>query len=446
MLFGSVTKPVLSAEIKNISLTLKDVESAAVSESLKIKASVSEVDAATMKAETESSFLWPLLTVDGSWKYSTKVPELNVGPMSVQIGDHNVYSIGPTLTYTLIDFGAVRKNYKSLSAARDSKVEESKVIKKQTVLTAKATYFNILLASERLRLVADSLKLSISQAQDIQNRLKAGASSRMDAISADREVLNYQLQFRQSQADLSTELRTLFAQIGRGQNENVSLPIDNRIDYKTLKLFDTPTIIVSLDSLEKATAPEAIDKELNVDRFLGSKHPQVLVYDELAKASHYAEQGANAGHWPKLQLMARSSLDYPNGPVTERVFQNSVGVAASVPLFEASKSSSEAAEKAHMADAYKSKMEQAEIDITRDFMNARDQLENLKLQDAIMKENVHKAEELAKLYYTSYKAGRSSFLELQSANLGLLESKVLLARNRCLMLIQMAIMESLIEN
>jgi hypothetical protein len=61
----------------------------------------------------------------------------------------------------------------------------------------------------------------------------------------------------------------------------------------------------------------------------------------------------------------------------------------------------------------------------------------------VNREAVRESDELAGLIYDSYKAGTSTFLEVQSSNLRQLQSKVRVASTDIQILIQFAILDSL---
>lgn len=116
-----------------------------------------------------------------------------------------------------------------------------------------------------------------------------------------------------------------------------------------------------------------------------------------------------------------------------------------MPIYEGGRSSSDAAEKQNLAVASDNRREQARIDIYRDWQKAKDQLKGLRDKREIHDDSVRESIERAKLVYGSYRAGRSSFLEVQSANLHALEAKVQATTNDVQILIQLAYLASISE-
>ena len=64
-------------------------------------------------------------------------------------------------------------------------------------------------------------------------------------------------------------------------------------------------------------------------------------------------------------------------------------------------------------------------------------------QESVDERSVSETDELSRLVYLSYKAGRSNYLEVQNANLRALESKVSAARTRVQIRIQLSILADL---
>jgi outer membrane protein TolC len=149
--------------------------------------------------------------------------------------------------------------------------------------------------------------------------------------------------------------------------------------------------------------------------------------------------------FPKLQLQAKAGWDYPNGPVLERIQQNTVSASLTMPLFEFWRTRHEAAEKSSLALSMQARMEQTEKDLQRDLYKIRDQLLALKSERDTLTNICDETTQLARLIYSAYQNGRSSFLEVQSANLKALDARVQVARNEVQILVQQAQLKSLIS-
>ncbi|TBR17664.1 hypothetical protein EPO15_16360 [bacterium] len=142
-------------------------------------------------------------------------------------------------------------------------------------------------------------------------------------------------------------------------------------------------------------------------------------------------------------MQAGAALQYPNGPVLDDVTQKTVGLTASLPLFEGGQAAKDAAAQRRLAAAAELRRRQAEEELARERDKARAGLASLRAQQELDDQAAGDAAELSDLVYLSYKGGRANYLEVQSANLRHLEAKVQAARTRAQTLIQLATLAQL---
>lgn len=425
-----------------LKIGLKESEELAISNSNRLKAALQELEAAKSRANSQYSQLYPRLTLDGTLREVSEVPSITVpipGAKSIKLGDNLNYSLGPSAVWTVWDAKGIYNQWLSFKALEKSKKEEADAIKKQVILSARQSYFQAQLALEELRLISDSLKLAQSQYSDIDKRLRAGVSSRIDSLYAHQEALDKRRQFRQAQTTLADALKDIFSLTGEEPNADVSLPAHIGMAGNLPVQIDTPTAYLDLDSLESSHEYLAFAFSAKPDM----SHPGVNIYMRMAEASRLSAKAMESGNWPKFQLSARTSLDYPNGPIIESFNQNTIGITASVPLFEGGRTREQAKEQEQLARASEERKLQAGTDLLRDWQKAKYQITGLTAQEEINAQSVQEAEELAKLVYSSYKAGSSTFLEVQSANVRALEAKTQSSRTKVQILMQLAVLANL---
>jgi len=181
------------------------------------------------------------------------------------------------------------------------------------------------------------------------------------------------------------------------------------------------------------------------DREIIQHHPLVKMHANNAESARHMAESLKANKLPKLSFMAKTSLDYPNGPIQEQIHQNTIGLNLSIPLFESNRFNYEAAEKQNMALVSEHQRESVFTDLLRDWNKSKDQLNGFQEKVEIYNNLVKESQERAKLIYGSYKVGRLSFLEVQNANLQALEAKVQAATNDVQILFQLAYLASLTE-
>jgi outer membrane protein TolC len=432
-----------SAQTPALTLGLAQTEAAAREHSLSARAAAAEAAAAGDREGEQFASLLPRLTLDGYYRYQTVVPELSLGPgqPARPFGDHRATSIGPTLSWTLWDQGALYQSWRAQKARASSAEAQVRLAERQTLLGARLAYAQAQLAREQVLELSDSLSLADAEDRDIQKRFKAGSASRIDTLSSRQDSLQRRRQFLQAQAEFGAALRELFQLTGLGGGLDLARPLDARVSNAAAAGLDAPTLLVTLDDLSSVPPVLAAAENASLD----PAHPALAAYAGQAEAARLTAAGLRAGRGPTVKLTARASYDYPNGPVLESVTQKSVGLTASLPLFEGRQIVQAVDEQKRLASAAESRRNLASEELARDWDKARVALSSLRAQLDVDQRSAADAEELAKLVYLSYRTGSSNYLEVQSANLRALEAKVQTARTRAQILIQLATLAALAQ-
>ena len=430
-----------AAEPPLLRVTLAQAEAEVRAHSPERKAAAELSAAARDRAGASFSALVPRLTLDGYYRYQTEIPELSVvpGAPAKPFGDHRATSIGPTVTWTLWDEGGLSKTWRAQRSRAKSQEEAERLTDSQATLGARLAYIQVQLAREQVRQLADSAGLADAEYRDIERRLQAGAASRIDLLSAHQDALSRRKEFLQAQSELGGSLRELLRLTGRTWPLDLTRPIDERVSTSTPSGLPEPTLRVSLDDLNE-TAPALAAAERGT---LDAAHPRVLIYQRQEEAARLSAAGAAAGNWPKIALSAGAAYQYPNGPALESVTQKTVGLTASVPLFDMRQTARLTDEQNRLAGAAGFQRDLAAEQLSRDWDQARVALASLRAQSGLDERSVAETEELSRLVYRSYQSGSSSYLEVQSANLRALQAKTSAARTRAQILIQLATLAQL---
>jgi outer membrane protein len=408
-----------------------------------LKSSSSSAEAARHQAEAAHAPLLPNLSLQGNYYYQTQVPSLTEGPLgTLTFGTHNNYTVGPVLSYTVFDGGKDRNNLESNESLAKSRHENYRSQERQLELMVRQAYFQVQYGLKQLVLTSDSLKLSQSQSQDIDLRFRAGAASRLDQVTAHRDVMNYQLKFRQAQTDLASSLRGLFALVGESRPFDTARPVPAELASNLPAGVEEPTVQVKLDALEVSLGG------FGQEAFQAPKgeHPEVQALEHQAESSRLASESERSGLWPKLQFQAKSQLQYPNVVLPENVIQNTIGATLTFPLFEGDASRNRAAQKLSEAMASEFQKQQKLSDLSRDYHKAYDFLKSLKAQQKVNDANVREAEEVQKLTYRSFRAGKVRYLDVEDANLKLLQAQVTAAQIESQVLTQIATLKYLSDH
>ncbi|MGZ3688108.1 MAG: TolC family protein [Bdellovibrionota bacterium] len=403
-----------------LELPLHEAESRALATSNPLKASISDQEAASEHAGAQLTLMLPKLSAQASYQYNTNVPTFNIGssPSPIPFGQHDVYSAGGTLSYTLWDTLSSYKAYKSAAVSSAARTEDRKNTELQTLLGVRASYVQVQLDLEELVLINGSRELARAQNHDIETRFRAGAASHLDVVTSQRSVLSYELQFQQRQTELAAALKDLLAQIGYPPGDYSSA-----LAHPGPPNVENVSLVLKLDPLER----------LLVDQSRGDipppndHHPQIQSAAMQAEAFDFNASSIKAKVFPTIQVSAQSvwnQLNAPVGPFNE----NSFGVSLSAPLWLGDPSWHLADEQLMLSESARHREDQIRINIDRDFAKARETLDSLRSQKTLAARDVAQSEEAARLYYSSYKAGKNNLIDVQAANNQALVAKVNAAR------------------
>ena len=429
------------ARAEDLALTLSTAESSALAVSNEYRAARLSAESAAAAAAT-GALLDPRVTLEGSLRYAQVIPEMALPPLlggPRPLGDNWDYSVGPSLYWTVFDGGVLRSGREAaLKTAAASRAEEED-IRRQVLLKTRTAYFRLQLALERVYLIGENLQLSLAQLSDISNGAKAGTRSRLDEIRAREETLDRRRDLVQARGDLASALRDLALFTGLDLPSGASLPMDSRLEGLGLEDGRDAGLYIKAEPygqilqrfLPAAFAP--LQKDL----------PSVAALDYSAGAYKAMAGSYRAERLPRLQLGARSSIDYPNGPNIYSFLQNSASLSVSLPLFEGGSSAEKARGSELAAGAASERKTWEQLVSENRFRKALDAHAELLAEQAINKSAADDAQEAARLAYDSYKSGGSTWLDVESADLKELQAKTASAATDAEILLNLALLDSL---
>lgn len=413
----------ICAHSETFALSLKQAQQDAVTSSWRLKAAGADVSAALAQENAGYAGLFPRLSLQANYTFLSTLPEVRFGAApAATFGDHNNYSIGPQLTYTLWDTFASFKNYHALTKIRESREQDRKSAQLQLLLAVRLAYVRVQLALEELRLVASSLDLANKQANDIKNRVNAGAATELDTLTSKRHVSSFKLIFDQKQADLSVALKELLALTGDTRLMDISRP--GSAGLRGPEGLRSVTLVLNFDSLTSTV--QALEQQ--AASAPDEEHPQIKSQELLKQSSEFAAESLRSKLFPTLQLSLSTALIYPNGPQLINTNQTTIGLSFSVPLYLGDPTWELIEQRRSEARASHYRSKQTQRDLHRDYDKAQQLLISLKAQRRIAEIDVADAERVAKLYYASFLGGKFNLIDVQSANNDALQSRVNVAR------------------
>jgi len=225
----------------------------------------------------------------------------------------------------------------------------------------------------------------------------------------------------ESRLNLSSALHEIFRLTSNDYGINPAYPLDSRL--KDIASEAAENSLIEADSIEKTLSALSPAASMEFDQ----DSPRLSAMESMKEYYEYLSEQSRSALQPKLILNAGAYLQYPNGPIKESVFLGKAGASFSLPLFEGGKNSSQAKAKKHEADAAGHDKEDTRQTLLLLFKISKDSLYGLSNEEKILKEMIKDAEETSKLAYEAYKAGSVTFLEVDNANLQLLESRIALS-------------------
>lgn len=443
-LLGLLLAPALGAQ-PHLRLTLDESEQAAVAASQTLQAARLDAAAAKQREQTASAYLLPRLSLDGNYRYVAEVPSVQLSPKApaIPFGDNNNYSLGLTATWDIFGGLGTWRLWQMATEQRKAKEAEALYQEQALRLRTRLAYFQTQLVATQVRLYADALNLAQSQDNDLALRLKAGTSSRIDALSASNEELERRAAFRIAQGDLAASLRELFALTGLHKDADVSNPVEEAVGQSLPAKVQAPTVAVVLDPSDSLLGRLAPAEKAAFDP---SVNPRLRALLAQVEAARRGADAAFAGHYPKGSISGRWSEDYPNGPILETVDQKSFSANLSVPLYSFGAVSGQVDEQVDLANAAQARSVAATTDLERDWLKSHDRLAALKAQREIQAQAAQQSSDLQQLVYKAYKVGGSTFLEVQNSSVRSLQAGLALAITETQILIELADLAALTES
>ncbi len=412
----------------SFALSLKQAEQQALESSQLVKEQESIVDSVLAQQKSISASTLPQLQLEGAYTYLETVPEMQVGNMRSRLGDNENYSLGPVLTYSLWDGGLKKNLQKSLESMALASQARMQSLRRNVLLNVRLAYLRVLVHKEEVNLVEQRLKLAQLQKKDIERKKIEGASSKLELSLSRRESLQLQLELENKTFQLHESIVSLFHLTGHLNSE---IPTDEK-NISNLDGLDTIESIIPTIEAQVRESPTTRSSEV--------KSLQLKAQSLLDEAE--SERSKNRA---KIGLRAKTSIDYPNGPIEESFHQNTVGVTLTIPLINWGANTQAFEAKRALARAEEAKANSRMDENLKTWKQLSLETVSLKRRLKISIELVKEAESVTKINRQSYQAGRIKFSDLESAHIRELEVKFEQLRIKSLIFSKLALLANLSE-
>jgi outer membrane protein TolC len=406
-------------------LSLNECEKAAINNSHILKAFTNDFKAAQSAASAFKTSYYPQIKIEASAKYITEIPELN----GIKLNDNLNYSAGLALYWTLFDFNFRQKNYTALINISESQKQLIISAQENVLLEVRTAYFKLIGALSALKFTNEQLSLSIKQNTDIKTGLKYGVKTKIDEALSDADVLRKRKQKAQAQIMAIEAIIQL-----------------NHLTDDIIRAI--PLSIVSENNINDILELETTSHLLNsYTKFLESdfdeNSPQAKSFEFLSKAYSLIAESKISASYPTVNISAKTSIDYPNGPITENINQNAVSASISFPLFQFSKSNKEAAQNEFKAQSYSEQKEQILAESKKIFEFSKIKTAILLSQISTNKAITEQTKSAAELMYKAYLSGNAKFLDVDTLNIMVMQAQVEEVNTDIEILIGLSVIKSL---
>lgn len=288
----------------------------------------------------------------------------------------------------LLTFG---RNYFALSAQKanykSSEFDFANTLN-QTVFNVKKAYFNLVLAQKTKTVLKDTVKLYEEHLKQAQAFFNVGIRPKIDVTNAEVNLNSNKITLFRAENAVTTAFATLNNLMGI-KDSGLEYQVDENIDFVPYQMSLEDAIETALlnrpDFLSAQFRAEASQKTLNA-----------------AKAEHFPTISANASYG----FRGDKSLEYDNG---------SVGISASLPLFNGFKTTSRINELSATREARLYDQEASRQNVIMDVTQAVSNLEDAQNRVPVARQSVEVAKENFDLARGRYKVGIGSNIELVDA-------------------------------
>jgi TolC family type I secretion outer membrane protein len=230
---------------------------------------------------------------------------------------YDFYSVGPTLTQNIYDFG---RTANSVAANRENvKASEQDLTttKQLVVLNVKQAYFSVLQTQRLIQVAEDTVKQMQDHLAQAQGFYQAGTRPKIDVTKAGVDLANAQLALVQARNNYQVAQVTLNNALGLRQE--LTFPIDDILGFK-------PTEISREEILNAAY----------------EQRPELLQLKAKQRAQEATVRLADSSYYPTLS--GNASYLYRGNQVENLYWDLFVGATLNIPLFSGFSSPNQVAE------------------------------------------------------------------------------------------------------
>jgi outer membrane protein len=309
------------------------------------------------------------------------------------------WTISLTASQVLFAGGGVHSSVKSAELTREAALLDLRSVINQALLAVRATYYNVLLNREKIKVQEQNLDLLQQQLKNVTNRFEAGTVSSFEKLRAEVAVANAQVPLITARNDYRLSI------------ESLRLALGFNADTFLAKI---PEILGTLDY-----TPAKYDLQAAFET-ARNERPDLQRLARLTSAGEQSVTTAQSNYYPNLSLVGGWQLR--KGP-TDRFGDSPdgwlIGLQSQWAIFDGRATAGRVAQARSLVEQTRLSLTQAqlaaEVEVRRSFSSWQEATE---LADASQKV-VAQAEEAVRLATARYDAGTATQLDVLQSQVDL---------------------------
>jgi len=385
-------------------VTLQEAVDIALQNNTSVLKALKTRDIFTAQINEYKSYIYPTLSLSGSYTYNIERPAFIINGTQVTVGQTNTYTAGLDASWLLWSGGQVRAGVKIAKSTELTGQYNLQSVRDDIERQVKEMAYEIFLANAVAKVQQGHLDIAKQNLQEMQAKYKEGLSSNLDLLSQQVNVSN--IEPLVIQARNNYELGTLYLKrlLNKDPEDNIYLTWN---DFAVIK---EPKPLEDLYSLAADNRADLILSKLNVD--IAKQYVVV----------------ARAGNYPSLSAFGSKYYNaQTNGGLPgdgDYYWTSTVGLRVSMPLFEGFKVKAQTEQKQLAYESaqqdYEDMQRAVRISIKSSWLSFYEAKQRMEGGDTVIKQSQQNLDSMRK----RYRAGLASRLELDDATVALTNAQL----------------------
>lgn len=383
-------------------LTLEDALKVALSENISVKVADKEVKRTEYAKKGTYASLFPQIDFSGTYQRAIKKQTMYMGDQSFQIGRDNTWSAGFSAALPLVNV-QLWKAIQITGMDVELAVEKAKGSRQDLVAQVQQAFYGVLLAKDLYNVYKENYDNASDNYKDVKGKFDTGLASKFELLSSEVAMKNAEPNMYDAQNNIVLANWKLKALIG--------IDLDQNIECKG-SLADYESVVRDVASYDTSVENNSTVKQLEIQERMLSKNY------EMQLAKYYPTLSAQMGYnWIAMEDNFKFN-NYKWNPYSTGT------IALTIPIFSGGQRYNELRKTRVQQEQLALQKEDAIRQLEISVMQVLNSLETcLKQYDAAQKtiEAAQNGYEIAK---SRFDVGSGTLLELQDAQLGLLQARL----------------------